>query len=217
MNDVISMIVYMIIVIFGIAILLPILFLVYLELSSPAPPTTTGTTLKDREGVVIKDIKPENISGKVKIKNSSQIWSATATKEIEEGAEVKINEVEGVHLKVEKIFEEKIDVPEAPEEIPEEVPKPHEEVPEWKEEVPEPPEEITKPLEEEEMMVSEEEELVELESDVSESQVCPSCETIITLYVERCPICDEELETDEDLEGKGFFRFFDNMIGSLRG
>jgi len=170
------------IIVFGIAILLPILFLIYLELSSPAPPTTTGTTLKDREGVVIKDIEPENISGKVKLKNSSQVWSATAPRGIEEGAEVKINEVEGVHLKVEEIIEEEFELPEEAEET-------------------------TEP----------ETELVELESDISESEVCPSCETVITVYVEECPICGEELETSEEVEEKGFFKSFNNMIGSLRG
>ena len=285
-----------------IAILTPILFLLYLELTSPEPPTTTGTTLKNREAIVLKDIKPEDISGKVRVIKSSRVWSATAERKIKEGTKVKIIDVEGVHVKVESLVEpeEEMDIPEPPEELQEweEVPEPKEEVigeeipeieeewkekvpeseevigeeipeieeegwkekvpepeevigeeiPEiegegWKEEVPEPEEaigeeipeieevpeweEVPEPKEEipelEEEMPEPEEEIIESEEvigpeiDLGESEVCPSCETVITVYVEQCPICGEELVKDEDIEEKGFFRSFNKMFGSLRG
>ncbi len=71
--------------------------------SSPSTPTTTSTSLKGQEGYVIKEIKPGNISGKVKQGTGSKIWSATANKKIEEGAKVKIIKVKGVHVVVKKI------------------------------------------------------------------------------------------------------------------
>lgn len=71
--------------------------------SSPSTPTTTSTSLRGQEGYVIKEIKPGNISGKVKQGRGSKIWSATANKKIKEGAKVKIIEVKGVHVVVKKI------------------------------------------------------------------------------------------------------------------
>ncbi len=93
------------IIVWALVILIPILFLLFLKFTSPETPTTTNTTLKDREGYVIKKIKPEDISGKVRILNSSQVWSATADWEIEEGKRVIVNKVEGVHLKVKEPIE----------------------------------------------------------------------------------------------------------------
>jgi len=100
-----TMVIYALII-GGIIIFLPIFYLLYLKVFSTSPPTTTTTTLKDRKGFVIKDIQPENIKGKVKIIQSSKVWSATADEKIEAGTKVKINEVEGVHLIVEDIGEE---------------------------------------------------------------------------------------------------------------
>lgn len=90
----------------GIVLLLPILFLIYMQVTSPNTPTTTNKTLKNRKGYVVKEIKSDNISGKTKVKNSSQIWSAIGKRKIEEGREVKISDVEGVHLKVEETIED---------------------------------------------------------------------------------------------------------------
>lgn len=92
-----------VIIVWGIAILLPLIFLLYMKFTAADPPTTTNKTLKNREGYVIKEIKPENISGKVKLINGSKIWSATADREIEIGTRVKITESRGVHVVVEKI------------------------------------------------------------------------------------------------------------------
>jgi len=88
--------------ILAIAILLPILYLLYIIISSPSPPTTTSTTLKGRKAFVVKDVKPWNISGKVKLINENQIWSATAEEKLERGTKVKITGVEGVHVVVEE-------------------------------------------------------------------------------------------------------------------
>ncbi|MEF8833078.1 MAG: NfeD family protein [Candidatus Thermoplasmatota archaeon] len=94
------------IIIIGLIILIAILYLVYLKFFSPPTPTTTSTTLKDREGYVIKEIKPENIKGKVKIIHSNKIWSATADHKIDSGTKVRVNEVGGVHLIVEEMEKE---------------------------------------------------------------------------------------------------------------
>lgn len=88
------------IIFIGIGILASILFLLYIQISSQAPPTTTNTTLKGRDGIVVKKINPDDISGKVKVVKSSQIWSATSNRKIEEGKKVRIKEVDGVHLNV---------------------------------------------------------------------------------------------------------------------
>jgi len=91
-------------------ILLPILYLLYLKFFSPPSPTTSTTTLKDSKGYVIKKVDPKHIKGKVKISESNRIWSATADKKIEKGTEVKIKDVEGVHLIVEDIDKEKEEI-----------------------------------------------------------------------------------------------------------
>lgn len=80
----------------------------YQKLSPPMPPTTTvATSLIGMEGVVVTDVCPNNIKGKVKIEND--IWSATSTRPIRAGYRVRVIESEGVHVKVEPIGE----VPEA--------------------------------------------------------------------------------------------------------
>ncbi len=80
----------------------------YQKLSPPMPPTTTvGTSLIGMEGVVVTDICPNNIRGKVKIQ--SDVWSATSTRPIKAGYRVRVVNSEGVHVKVEPIGE----VPEA--------------------------------------------------------------------------------------------------------
>lgn len=65
------------------------------------PQTTSMDILAGKEGVVVKTVHPDSISGKVNIEN--QIWSATADSEIEEGKKVLIINSEGVHLKVKEV------------------------------------------------------------------------------------------------------------------
>jgi len=161
------MIIYVIIV-WALVLLIPILFLLYLKFTSPETPTTTNKTLKNREGYVIKEIQPENISGKVKIINSSKVWSATANRKIEEGKRVSIDEVEGVHIKVEETVDPDAD-------------------------------------------------LIDFEGDMDEQEVCPTCETVITVYTKECPVCGEKIERKEKSEKRRFFKFFDDIFGSLRG
>ncbi|MFW6064342.1 MAG: NfeD family protein [Candidatus Natronoplasma sp.] len=161
------MVIYVIIV-WALVLLIPILFLLYLKFTSPETPTTTNKTLKNREGYVIKEIQPENISGKVKIVNSSKVWSATAKRRIEEGKRVIINEVEGVHIKVEETVDPDAD-------------------------------------------------LIDFEGDWDEQEVCPTCETVITVYTKECPVCGEKIERKEKSEKGRFFKFFDDIFGSLRG
>jgi membrane protein implicated in regulation of membrane protease activity len=97
--------------IIAIAIGVPVFMLTvkaYQKLSPPMPPTTTvGTSLIGMEGVVVTDICPNNIRGKVKIEND--VWSATSTRPIKAGYRVKVVNSEGVHVKVEPIG----DVPDA--------------------------------------------------------------------------------------------------------
>ncbi len=86
-------------------VVLPLMFLsmkYYQYISPPTKPTTTMTTsLKGQRGKVVKEIDPDDISGKVRV--GSKYWSATADERIEEGAKVKITEAKGVHVVVEKI------------------------------------------------------------------------------------------------------------------
>jgi membrane protein implicated in regulation of membrane protease activity len=71
----------------------------YQVLARPEPPTTTVVdSLIGREGVVISDVKPGTLKGKVKIDSDS--WSATSEELIRTGADVVVYAAEGVHVKV---------------------------------------------------------------------------------------------------------------------
>lgn len=87
----------------GLYILIQVLFFIYLRLSNPPTPTTSSTTLKGKEGFVLKEVRPEDISGKVRLLKGNKTWSATSEDKIEEGAKVRVIEAEGVHVLVEKI------------------------------------------------------------------------------------------------------------------
>ncbi|KYK31168.1 MAG: hypothetical protein AYK23_00855 [Candidatus Proteinoplasmatales archaeon SG8-5] len=77
----------------------------YQKLAPPETPTTTvGTSLIGRSGIVIKELDPTDISGKVKI--DSQEWSATAKTRIPVGSEIVVTESKGVHVTV-KVTEER--------------------------------------------------------------------------------------------------------------
>jgi len=74
----------------------------YQVLAKPEPPTTTVTeSMIGREGVVVVEVTPNNIKGKVKIDND--VWSATSESVIGEGETVHVYDGEGVHLKVSPI------------------------------------------------------------------------------------------------------------------
>jgi membrane protein implicated in regulation of membrane protease activity len=76
----------------------------YQRLSPVMPPTTTvATSLIGMEGLVITDVCPNNIKGKVKIEND--VWSATSTRSIPKGYKVRVIDSEGVHVKVEPMGE----------------------------------------------------------------------------------------------------------------
>ncbi|MDR0508516.1 MAG: NfeD family protein [Candidatus Methanoplasma sp.] len=71
----------------------------YQILAKPEPPTTTvASSLIGREGLVVTDVKPGNLKGKVKIGSDS--WSATSEDLIVAGTEVVVYDAEGVHVKV---------------------------------------------------------------------------------------------------------------------
>ncbi len=65
------------------------------------PLTTSMDVLAGKEGIVIKTIKPDSISGKVRIDN--QIWSATGDSVIDEENKVTVISSEGVHVKVKEV------------------------------------------------------------------------------------------------------------------
>jgi membrane protein implicated in regulation of membrane protease activity len=71
----------------------------YQILAKPEPPTTTVVdSLIGREGIVMSDVKPGNLKGKVKI--GSDNWSATSDDFITAGTDVIVYAAEGVHVKV---------------------------------------------------------------------------------------------------------------------
>lgn len=65
------------------------------------PFSTSMDVLAGREGIVVKTISPDSISGKVKI--DSQIWSATGDSVIEAGKKVRVISTAGVHVKVREV------------------------------------------------------------------------------------------------------------------
>lgn len=91
--------------IIAIIILVPTTLLtvkMYQKLSPPEPPTTTvASSLIGREGMVVREVCPNSLKGKVKIE--SDVWSATADKIIPVGYRVKVVHSEGVHVRVEVI------------------------------------------------------------------------------------------------------------------
>jgi membrane protein implicated in regulation of membrane protease activity len=78
----------------------------YQNLAPPAPPeTTVATSLVGLTGVVIAEVSPNNLRGKVRIAHDS--WSATsASKTVPVGAKVRVVASEGVHVRVEELVEE---------------------------------------------------------------------------------------------------------------
>ena len=65
------------------------------------PLSTSMDNLAGKEGVVVRKVTPQSITGKVEIDN--KIWSATADSIIDEGKKVIIINSEGVHIIVKEI------------------------------------------------------------------------------------------------------------------
>jgi membrane protein implicated in regulation of membrane protease activity len=81
-----------------------LVMMAYQKLAPPAPPeTTVGASLIGKMGIVTTDVEPNNIRGKVKIKND--YWSATAPVQIPVGRKVVVVMSEGVHVTVQEITE----------------------------------------------------------------------------------------------------------------
>ncbi len=73
----------------------------YQRLAPPAPPqTTVATSLVGMKGIVTKRVRPNSLTGKVRIDHD--VWSATSDKEIQEGSKVVVKSSEGVHVFVEE-------------------------------------------------------------------------------------------------------------------
>ena len=73
----------------------------YRFLGSPEPPSTTVTgSLIGREGVVVVEVSPGNLKGKVKI--DSDTWSADSDEVVPVGTVVIVESAEGVHVTVRK-------------------------------------------------------------------------------------------------------------------
>jgi membrane protein implicated in regulation of membrane protease activity len=76
--------------------------LLYQRLAPPAPPTTTvGESLIGKTGLVVREVVPDSIQGKVRIDN--QVWSATSEETIPEGSRVTVVGSRGVHVVVERV------------------------------------------------------------------------------------------------------------------
>lgn len=89
-------------------VVLPMMFislLFYRRISPPSKPTTTMTTsLEGKKGIVVKEVQPDNITGRVKVgEEIGGGWSATADEKIEEGEKVRIKKSKGVHVVVERL------------------------------------------------------------------------------------------------------------------
>ena len=76
--------------------------LFYRHLGKPQPPeTTTIEKLVGKTGIVTVKVEPNSLKGKVRI--DSEVWSATANHEIEEGKKVIVVGGEGVHVYVKEV------------------------------------------------------------------------------------------------------------------
>jgi membrane protein implicated in regulation of membrane protease activity len=75
----------------------------YQNLAPPAPPqTVVATSLLGQKGVVLTDVYPGTLKGKVRIDHDT--WSATSVSDvIPAGRNVVVKASEGVHVTVEEI------------------------------------------------------------------------------------------------------------------
>jgi membrane-bound ClpP family serine protease len=90
-------------IIVAVIVLIPMIIAaikLYQMLAPPAPPeTTVASSIIGRKGIVISEIIPNTITGKVRIENN-ETWSATAPTRIAVGVPVKVIESRGVHIVV---------------------------------------------------------------------------------------------------------------------
>lgn len=63
------------------------------------PETLSSDALVGKTGKVVKRVEPDSLAGKVRI--GGIVWSATGGQAVDEGAEVVVTRVDGVHLVVE--------------------------------------------------------------------------------------------------------------------
>lgn len=95
-------------IIVAIIVLIPMIFAaikLYQMLAPPAPPeSTVATSLIGKRGTVLKEVVPNEISGKVHIEN--QTWSATAQRSIAAGKPVIVVDSKGVHVVVAEVEKE---------------------------------------------------------------------------------------------------------------
>ena len=91
------------VIIVVIALVSSILTITFYQKMAPGqkPLSTSMDNLAGKEGVVVRKVTPDSISGKVEIDNRT--WSATAESIIDEGKKVIIISSEGVHIKVKEI------------------------------------------------------------------------------------------------------------------
>jgi len=74
----------------------------YQKLAPPAPPeTTVATSLVGLTGVVVTEVTPNTLKGKVRI--AQDTWSAVSNKAIPAGKRIVVRASEGVHVTVEEI------------------------------------------------------------------------------------------------------------------
>lgn len=79
-----------------------LVMMAYQKLAPPAPPeTTVGASLIGKTGIVVTNVVPNSIRGKVKIKND--IWSATSIVPIPAGRRIVVIKSEGVHVTVQEL------------------------------------------------------------------------------------------------------------------
>jgi len=71
------------------------------------PLSTSMDTLVGQMGEVIREVEPDNISGKVRI--GSQIWSARSSEKIPAGERVIVTRAQGVHVFVCKFAGKEVD------------------------------------------------------------------------------------------------------------
>lgn len=77
----------------------------YKKLGRTQPTATTITESNvGKQGLVMEDVEPHSLHGKVKIQH--QIWSATSSSHIPKGKMVNVIDWEGVHVVVEEVEEE---------------------------------------------------------------------------------------------------------------
>lgn len=96
--------VVIVVVVTAVSMMATIMFYQRLGKTQPTATTITESTVGE-EGLVLEDIEPHTLHGKVKIKQ--QIWSATADEQIPKGTLVKVIDWEGVHVIVEEVKKEK--------------------------------------------------------------------------------------------------------------